>query len=435
MNDTLLAAGRRVPFRGSPRLPPDKSLLQRGIVFSCLARGWSRLRGLSLPLAGDPASTLRAVQRLFSLRICRIPGEIRILSPGAAGLRLPDTIVQLDNSATGLRLLAGLASACPGRVCLQGDASLRRRPLRPLRDMLTELGARLQTTRGGAPLRLRGATLMPGRLEIPASAQLQTAALLAALRAGCSLELRESGPCRDHTERLLTAMGVRLKREDSWLRLLSAGVLRPLNLWVPGDTSAATLLAAAALVTPGSDLILQDVGLNPSRLLALEMLRDAGGELDWTVTAESAGEPRGQLRVRYSLPRLRPLCIGAEEFPAVVDDVMALALPMALVPGTSSLAGAAALRGKESDRLAGLVRLFHQLGRPVRETTDGFAVQGGRLRRGLRLDSVADHRLALLQVLLVLRQGGEVSAARCARVSWPGFFALLADCRQSFRWN
>jgi 3-phosphoshikimate 1-carboxyvinyltransferase len=413
-------------LHGTLAVPGDKSIAHRALLLGALAEGTTVVRGFSG--GADVRSTLGAVRALGTRAeddgdIVRVHG--RGLALGPAG----EVAIDCGNSGTTMRLGAGLIAGGPGSVVLDGDASLRRRPMERVAEPLRAMGARVTTVGGHAPVTVAGGSLhgVEWTLRV-ASAQLKSAILLAGLRALGTTRVREPLASRDHTERLLAHMGARITTRDGAIEVEGGTPLRATEVVVPGDASSAAFVVVGALLVPGSDVRLLDVGLNPGRTGALGILRRMGAAIDVSDAHDVAGEPRGTLRARASA--LRATTIEPEEIPAAIDELPVLCVAAALAEGETIIRGAAELRLKESDRIAGLAQLG-RLGVAVRTTDDGLVIRGtgGRPLAGGRIATAGDHRIAMAFAVagLVAEGGVEIDDPECAQVSWPGFYARLAD--------
>jgi 3-phosphoshikimate 1-carboxyvinyltransferase len=355
-----------------------------------------------------------------------------VVEIGGRGLDLgPGTPVALDcaNSGTTMRLGAGLVAARPGDVTLDGDGSLRRRPMERVAAPLRLMGAHIDTHEGRPPLRVRGTTLRAIDYELPvASAQVKSAVLLAGLRTAGETRVREPLTTRDHTERMLAAMGGAVSRQATTVTVRGGVALRPLTLRLPADPSAAAFFAVAASLVDGAELVLRDVGTNPTRTGGLELLARMGAHVEWQEAREDGGEPRADVVVRGG--RLRGIVIDPSDVPGAIDELPVLAVAAAFAAGETRLSGAAELRVKESDRLEALAQLG-DVGADVRITDDGFVIHGtgGRPLRGGRVAAGGDHRIAMAFAVAGLQseRGIEIDDPECARVSFPGFFERLVE--------
>jgi 3-phosphoshikimate 1-carboxyvinyltransferase len=418
---TAPAAG----LRGRCAVPGDKSVAHRALLLGALAEGRSVVH--NLPGGADVRSTLAAVQALGAA-VGRAGAAVTV--EGRAPLPPPGTVtVDCGNSGTTMRLVAGIAAGGAGTVVLDGDASLRRRPMERVAAPLRAMGARVDTTAGHAPVHVHGARLAAIDWTLPvASAQVKTAILLAALRASGTTRVREPLPTRDHTERLLGHFGGRVAASAGCVALEGPQRLTAAEVVLPGDVSSAAFLVVAALLVPGSDLALPGVGVNPTRTGALAILRRMGAEVTVEAARDVGGEPQATLRVRAS--RLVGTAIRPEEVPAAIDELPILCVAAALARGRTTISGAGELRVKESDRIAALEQL-RLLGVPVTASADGLVVDGsgGRPLAGARVASGGDHRIAMAFAVAGLASTGGVVVddPECAEVSFPGFFDRLRD--------
>ena len=409
---------------GTVLVPGDKSISHRYAMFAAIADGESRIEGYAP--GADCAATLACLERL-GVRLDR--GRcVTIEGRGVRGFDPPTAPLDAANSGTSLRLLAGLLAAHPFTTVIGGDESLSRRPMRRIIDPLTKMGAAIESIDGRPPLTIRGGdlhgiTFLP---DVP-SAQVKSAVLLAGLHASGHTSVVEPAPTRDHTERALHAFGVHLDVKDQTITLAGGQRLRALDGVIPGDFSSAVFWLVLAAGTPGAELLIENVGLNPSRTGVLEVLRRAGARIDVMATrgSESGGEPAGTLRVLYDDPR--SFEVAPREVPAMIDELPALAALAAMHPGISmTVRGAAELRVKESDRIAKLAEGFRALGARVAEYPDGFTIEGGPLAGGAA-DAAGDHRLAMAFAIAGSRAAHPVSiaGAEAVAVSYPAFFDEL----------
>jgi 3-phosphoshikimate 1-carboxyvinyltransferase len=425
------------PLRGVCRVPGDKSISHRALLFGALADGLVEADGLGQ--GGDNLSTAAAL-RALGVAIELGDGRARIQGVGFAGLREAAEELDCGNSGTTIRLLLGLLAGRPFETGLRGDASLTRRPMGrvagPLRQMGAQITGRSDPARPGdvfPPLRIRGGSLTGIRHELKvASAQLKSALILAALQARGRTELREPARSRDHTERMLGFMGAPISVDASGAIVVQPdgwnGRLRAARLTIPGDLSSATFMIVAALIVPGSDVTVQGVGLNPTRAGALDALRAMGADLDVQITGDAMGEPVGSVRARTS--RLRGARIDGELALRAIDEIPALAVAAACADGETVFADLAELRIKESDRIAALARELGRAGATVTERPDGLSVVGlaGRAPGGGAVVPEHDHRIAMSGAILGLRAEGETTVpAADIGTSFPQFAATLAE--------
>jgi 3-phosphoshikimate 1-carboxyvinyltransferase len=344
----------------------------------------------------------------------------------------PDDVVDAGNSGTTLRCLLGVCAGVPGTTVITGDASLRARPMLRVVVPLRQMGAVIDGRRHGdrAPLLIRGGGLSGIELETDvASAQVKTAILLAGLAASGTTSVTEPRASRDHTERMLAAAGVSVERTGTTARL-EGGELPAARAWsVPGDISAALFLVVAATVVPNSDLVIDDVGLNPTRSAALDVLRSMGADIEVEEASTLDGEPRGRLRVRHS--ELHGVEISGERSPMLIDEVPALAIAATRAVGVTTFTGVGELRVKESDRIAALVTGISSLGGSAAAGPDGLEVHGGALGPGT-IDPAADHRIAMAFAVAGLVASGPVTVSgwSCVDTSFPGFLDTLAQAQK-----
>ncbi len=433
-----------ISVAGELALPGDKSLSHRAALFSAMAQGESVIDNFLV--SGVTQAMLSA------LTVLNVPWRLegRRLTVQGVGLRLPDgwarPEVTLDcgNSATTLRLLAGALAAWGIPVVLDGSPGLRRRPMGRIVEPLQQMGVAIEATNGCAPLRLRPSSmpLRPLVYTMPvASAQVKSCLLLAALAARGETVIDEPGPSRDHTERMLRAMGVAVVNEQLVDRLdQSPGAsgrfvtrlmppsplaLTPLRMTLPGDMSAAAFLIVAALITPGSQITLRGVGLNPTRTGLVEALLDMGAAIDITNRGEQGGEPVGDLTVRYST--LQGVQVSGERVVRMIDEFPAFAVAAAFARGTTIVSDAEELRHKESDRITALGGELRAIGVDFRETPDGFTVQGGLPVAGGQVQPHGDHRLAMSLAVAGLAASGPITVEQAAIIheSFPDFAQVL----------
>jgi 3-phosphoshikimate 1-carboxyvinyltransferase len=416
----------RGPLRGRLRVPGDKSISHRALLFAAIAPGESVLRGLAP--GEDVQSTRRAVGTL-GLVVADAPDVVRVTGLGWAGLDrnpfAPPLELDCGNSGTTSRLLLGLLAGRSGRFRLTGDASLSRRPMRRVTGPLRAVGASIE---GGdtLPLVVGAARLRGGEQHTGvASAQVKSALILAALQAEGDSVVREPERSRDHTERMLRAMGAPLEPADAtglaW-RIGGGGApLRPLALVVPGDPSSAAYAVALATLVPGSSLRVEGVSLNPTRLGFYRLLARMGARLRYEV-AELEPEPRGTIDVEPAA--LRGIEVGPADVPEAVDELPLLAVVAAAAEGRTTIRGAGELRVKESDRLAATARLLQAFGARVTETEEGLVVAGPTRWRPAAVDAEADHRIAMCAAVAagLADAPSTLTGAEWVRISYPGFF-------------
>jgi len=417
-------AGPGQPLRGEMRVPGDKSVSHRAIMLGALAEGVTRVEGF---LEGeDTIATARAFAQM-GVRIEAPEAGVRLIhGVGLHGLQAPTGPIDCGNAGTGMRLLAGLLAGQAFDSTLTGDASLSRRPMRRVIEPLARMGARIDATEGGLPpLRIHANNGLQS-IEITtqvASAQVKSAILLAGLYGQGETVVREPHPTRDYTERMLAALGWPIEFGPGWASLSGGHRLSARQVKVPADFSSAAFFLVAGSVIPGSDLLLRRVGMNPRRTGLLSALRLMGADIVESSPSEEGGEPVADLRVRAA--PLRGIELPVELVPDMIDEFPALFVAAALAEGITRVRGAAELRVKESDRIAGMARGLSALGVNLVEHPDGADIEGGTIRGG-EVDSLGDHRLAMSFAIAAQRAGGDVLIRDCANVatSFPGFIEL-----------
>lgn len=420
---------------GRVTVPGDKSISHRSLLFGAIAEGITTIEGL-LP-AEDPISTA-ACLRAMGVTISPIEagGIVRVEGVGLDGLQEPNQVLNCGNSGTTMRLMLGLLAGRDGRhFVLDGDASLRNRPMRRVGQPLESMGADVRGREGGnkAPLAVQGRRLKGTVIGTPvASAQVKSALLLAALTAESPTTVIEPAQSRDHSERMLKAFGADLTVGGEMSRHISVrpgAVLHGQSVVVPGDISSAAFWLVAGALVPNADLTIENVGLNPTRTGILEVLEQMGARIEVLNPRDVAGEPVGDLRVTHG--PLKPFQFGEEIMPRLVDEVPILSVAACFCDGESRISGASELRVKETDRLAVMARQLKAMGADIEEHEDGITIRGGRQLRGAGLDSETDHRVAMSLAVAALLATGDSTLERseAAAVSYPTFWDELERLR------
>jgi 3-phosphoshikimate 1-carboxyvinyltransferase len=413
-------------LNGALRVPGDKSISHRSIMLGSLAEGVTEVSGF---LEGeDSLATLQAFRDMGVRIEGPDQGRVTIHGVGLHGLKAPAGPLDLGNSGTSMRLLAGLMAGQAFDVEMRGDASLSKRPMKRVTAPLSEMGAKVETAEGGTPpLQVRGGQRLHGiDYQMPvASAQVKSCLLLAGLYADSPTCVTEPAPTRDHTERMLMGFGYPVKVEGATACVEPGGRLRATTIDVPADISSATFFMVGAAIAEGSDVTLEHVGINPTRIGVINILRLMGADLTVTNEREVGGEPVADIRVRAS--RLHGIRIPEEQVPLAIDEFPALFIAAACAEGETVLTGAEELRVKESDRIQVMADGLVTLGVDARATPDGIVIQGGPIGSG-SVESHGDHRIAMSFAMAALRASGPVTIRDCANVntSFPGFVDLAA---------
>jgi len=416
-----------VSLRGDIAVPGDKSISHRALLIGAIADGESRFTGF-----GASADTLSnaAAMRSLGVQVAFEDDVVRVGGVGLHGLREPADPLDCGNAGTLMRLLPGILVGQDGRFELVGDESLSRRPLDRIAGPLGLMGARVATTDGHAPLVVEGgAPLRAMSYELPmASAQVKSCVLLAGLYAeGGRTSVVEPHPSRDHTERMLEAAGVRVRRKAGEPAVWPVEGLKPLSLAIPGDFSSAAPFIVAATLLAGSTIRVHGVGLNPTRTGLLDVLERMGARVAHFNRRVEGGEPVADLEVAHA--DLVATEIGPDEVPRLVDELPLFALVAGMARGESKVRGAAELRVKESDRIETVKNVLRPLGIRIEGAHDGFRVRGvpSRPKGGGTVHAASDHRIAMLAAIagLVSREGVRIDGAEAVAVSFPDFFPML----------
>jgi 3-phosphoshikimate 1-carboxyvinyltransferase len=414
-------------LEGHVAVPGDKSISHRAVLVGALCEGDVRVSGFGR--SDDTEATIAAVRELGVVVVEEGVDALRVRGAGLRGLAEPTASIDCRNAGTLMRLVAGILAGQRGRFELVGDESLSARPMERVAEPLRRMGARVETTDGHAPVVIGGGTLHAIDYELPVpSAQVKSAVLLAGILAAGRTTVVEPIPTRDHTERLLERAGARVTRRPGSVSVETAAVLRLEELEIPGDFSSAAPLLVAAAIVPGSTLTVHGVGLNPRRTGLLDVLERMGARIAIYNRRPLGGEPAGDVEVRAS--ELVGATVSRHEVPSLIDELPLFALAACHARGETVVRGAAELRVKETDRIAGVVEELRRIGAHIRATRDGFRIKGvpTRLRGGV-VDSRGDHRLAMLGAIAGVssREGVELHGSAAVDVSFPGFFEVLAQ--------
>lgn len=411
-------------LQGTLRVPGDKSISHRALMLGAIAEGVTEIEGF---LDGaDCLSTLDALRAMGVEVESPSPTSLKVRGRGLYGLRAPNTPLDCGNSGTAMRILMGLLAGQGFEATLIGDESLSRRPMKRVIHPLMAMGASIESRNGLAPITLHAIRpLEPARHVLNvASAQVKSAILLAGLYAGGYTWIKEPGPSRDHTERMLHSFGLHLLRESGWLGIHGGEPLRATRIEVPADLSSAAFFLAGAAMTPGSDLTLTNVGVNPTRDGVIRILRLMGAHIEIRHSRLGGGEPAADIHIKGG--RLRGTDITPDLVTLAIDDIPAVLVAAACAEGTTRVHGAAELRVKESDRLQAMQTGLAALGVNVDSVPDGINVTGTAHLKGGEIQSFGDHRIAMAFAMAGLRTEGPLTIRDCANVdtSFPGFTAM-----------
>ena len=417
-------------LNGEITVPGDKSISHRSIMLGSLAAGVTVVHGF---LHGeDNHSTLNAF-RSMGVEIENLPGDIlKIHGRGLDGLQEPSDVIDCGNSGTTIRLMTGLLAGQRFFSVLTGDRYLRKRPMRRVVEPVSRMGARIWGRQGGqlAPLAIQGGKLVGLDYDSPiASAQVKSALLLAGLYAESPTTVKEPHLSRDHSERMLSYFGARVESFDGGVRVFPRPALKGQEVHVPGDISSAAFFMVAALVTPGSDLLIRNVGINPTRSGIIDILQAMGGDLRIVDLREHSGEPVADIHVKSS--SLQGIDIGGELVPRAIDEFPVVSVAACFAQGQTTIRDARELRVKETDRIAAMTSELAKLGASVEPREDGMIVTGGHPLQGGDVTSHGDHRIAMSMAIAALAATGAVTIddVQCTATSFPNFWELLERIR------
>lgn len=419
------------PLRGEMTVPGDKSISHRSIMLGSLAIGTTVVRGF---LHGeDNHSTLRAF-RAMGIEISEEEnGVIVIAGKGLDGLQEPGDVLDCGNSGTTIRLMSGLLAGQKFFSVVTGDRYLRKRPMKRVVTPLTQMGARIWGRGGGdlAPLAFQGGELTPIDYTSPiSSAQVKSAILLAGLSCDGTTTVREPHLSRDHSERMLSYFGADIRPFAGGVSLVGRPRLEGREVVVPGDISSAAFFIVAALIVPGSELLIRNVGVNPTRSGIIDILRAMGGDIELLEERTVSGEPVADLLVRAS--SLHGIEIGGAVVPRAIDEFPVISVAAACASGQTIIRDARELRVKETDRIAAMVTEMSKLGAILEATPDGMIIDGGAQLHGAAVESFGDHRIAMSCAIAALQTGSAVTIhdTGCTATSFPNFWELLENVRQ-----
>jgi 3-phosphoshikimate 1-carboxyvinyltransferase len=417
------------PLHGEISVPGDKSIAHRAVILASVAKGRSRIFNLS---GGDDNSRTVRAFRQMGVEIFRDGDALHVEGKGWDGLRSPMEAINCGNSGTTMRLLSGLLAGRPFRSELDGDGSLRQRPMQRVIDPLGLMGAKIASKGGNglAPLDISGGGLHGIHYRMPvASAQVKSAILLAALQANGTTALEEPLKSRDHTEVMLRGFGGEIALNCQTIAVNGGQSLSGQDVRIPGDISSAAFFLVAAAMIPGSDVVIRNVGCNPTRDGIIEILRRMGASIQLANEHAEAGEPVADIRVVGG--SLKGVDVGPEWVARTIDEYPVLAVAAALANGVTTFSAVKELRYKESDRIAAMTEGLRRLGVEVEEREDAMTVRGGNRLLSAKVRSFGDHRVAMALAIAGLSTDGgvEIDDTDCADISFPGFFGLLDQIR------
>jgi 3-phosphoshikimate 1-carboxyvinyltransferase len=423
-------------LQGRIRVPGDKSISHRALMLGAIAQGETVIEGL---LIGEDPQSTACCFRAMGVDISPLnPDRVVVQGVGLSQLQEPTTVLDAGNSGTTMRLMLGLLAAQAGKFfTVTGDASLRSRPMSRVVKPLELMGAKIWGRQNAslAPLAVQGTSLKPTHYQSPiASAQVKSCVLLAGLLTAGETIVTEPALSRDHSERMLRAFGamVQVEADSNTVILTGPATLTGQSVVVPGDISSAAFWLVAGAIVPGSDLLIENVGVNPTRTGILEVLAEMGADITLEQERTVAGEPVADVRVRCAVGESLPLkacTISGDIIPRLIDEIPILAVAAIFAQGTTHIRDAAELRVKESDRLAVIAQQLSKMGAIVTEHPDGLDITGGQPLHGAELDSYTDHRIAMSLAIAALRATGQthIDRAEAASISYPNFVATLRE--------
>lgn len=413
------------PLRGELEIPGDKSISHRAIMFGSLANGITEVTHF---LQGaDCLSTISCFQKL-GIEIENTNDKILIHGKGLHGLSAPTEILDCGNSGTTTRLISGILSGQSFTSTLTGDASIQKRPMKRIMEPLSQMGADITSLYNNncAPLTIKGSNLKGIHYHSPiASAQVKSAILLAGLYAEGETKVTEPYVSRNHSEIMLSYFGADIKTENTTAILLPAPILEGQKVAVPGDISSAAYFIVAGLLVPGSEILLKNVGINPTRDGILRVAKEMGGEIELLNVNTDNGEPTADLLVKFSA--LHGITIGGEIIPTLIDEIPIIAIMAAFAKGTTIIKDAAELKVKESNRIQVMVDNLKAMGADIESTDDGMIIHGGKDLNGAIIDSHKDHRIAMSFAIASLLADGNMTILDkdCVDISFPSFYQDL----------
>ena len=417
-------------LNGEVTIPGDKSISHRAVMFGSLAEGTTEVTNF---LQGaDCLSTISCFRKL-GIRIENTPDRILIHGRGLHGLSESADTLDTGNSGTTTRLISGILAGQPFTTVLNGDSSIQTRPMRRIMVPLSMMGADITSLRGNdcAPLRICGSHLHGITYQSPvASAQVKSCVLLAGLYADAPTTVAEPVLSRNHTERMLTGFGAKVTSCGTTVTIEPEPDLKGMKIEVPGDISSAAYFIAAGLIIPGSEILIKNVGINPTRDGILRVAKEMGGDISFLNEKTSGGEPTCDLLVRNS--SLKGVTVGGEMIPTLIDEIPVIAVMACFAAGTTLIKDAQELKVKESNRIDTVVTNLKAMGAQIEATDDGMIIHGGHPLHGAVIDSHLDHRIAMSFAVAALGADGEtrIKGADCVKISYPEFYKTLGSLMQ-----
>jgi 3-phosphoshikimate 1-carboxyvinyltransferase len=412
-------------LKGEVKIPGDKSISHRAVMLGALAKGTTKITDF---LQGaDCLSTMECFRRM-GIQIQNTSREVLVHGQGLHGLAAPSDLLNVGNSGTTIRLLSGILAPQPFSATLTGDASIQKRPMKRVMEPLSQMGAKIESLSGNgcAPLRISGTPLKGIHYKTPvASAQVKSCILFAGMYADGATTVTEPVLSRDHSERMLEHFGARLTREGTAVTIQPEPQLAAREIPVPGDISSAAYFIAAAALVPHSEILIRNVGINPTRSGMLEVCRAMGADIQYLNERDDSGEPTADLLVRSS--SLKGTVIEGAIIPALIDELPVLAVMAAFAKGETIIRNAEELKVKESDRIAVMVENLSAMGADITGTPDGMIIRGGPALHGAEIHTYKDHRIAMSFAVAALAAEGttHIEDADCVNISYPDFYGDL----------
>ncbi|MCI8658729.1 MAG: 3-phosphoshikimate 1-carboxyvinyltransferase [Lachnospiraceae bacterium] len=412
-------------LKGEITIPGDKSISHRSVMFGSLAKGTTEIHNF---LQGADCLSTISCFRSMGVDIENRGDKVLVHGQGIRGLKKPACILDCGNSGTTTRLISGILTAQDFTTTLTGDASIQKRPMKRITDPLSQMGAKIRclNDNGCVPMEITGSPLYGIHYSSPvASAQVKSAILLAGLYADGETSVTEPYVSRDHTERMLSQFGADIRTEGTTAHICPARELYGQKILVPGDISSAAFFIAAGLIIPGSELLIHNVGINPTRSGILKVCQAMGGNLTFLNESYDKGEPTADILVKSS--SLSGTTIKGAIIPTLIDELPIIAAMACFADGETVIRDAAELKVKESNRIDVMVRGLTTMGANVQETNDGMIIQGGKTLRGAVIDSKLDHRIAMTFAIAACMAEGEteILGAECVNISYPEFYKDL----------